>query len=128
MKPVGTTRGPRHAVEYLRGLAEAHVPGYYQQCLRLADDAYMPWGPRLPDALSQWRRVKAAGVHHPKDPEPPVGAQMFWDPGHPSGHVATYMGDGKVVTNMDDGTVGLVKWEKMDEWGPYLGWAPPYYE
>ena len=53
---------------------------------------------------------------------------MFWDPGHAAGHVATYVGDGKAVTNMPDGTVQMINWHRMDDWGPYLGWAPPYYK
>lgn len=128
LHPVGTTRSPARAVAYLLDLAQARTAGYWGQCLRLADDAYMPRGPRVQSALAQWHRAKAADVAHPKDPDPPLGAQMFWDPGHPSGHVATYVGDGKAVTNMPDGTVKAIKWQQMNEWGPYLGWADPYYK
>jgi len=127
-RPVGITRSPEKAVAYLLDLAEQRASGYWRQCLRLADDAYMPKGPRVATALDQWRRAKEAGVAHRKDPYPPVGAQMFWDPGHNAGHVATYVGDDKAVTNMSDGTVKVVAWRKMNEWGPYLGWAPPYYK
>lgn len=128
MRPVGVTRSPQKAVAYLLELAEQRAGGYWRQCLRLADDAYLPEGPRVGTALDQWRRAKSAGVAHLKDPEPPAGAQMFWDPGHAAGHVATYVGDGKAVTNMPDGTVKAVAWRRMNEWGPYLGWAQPYYE
>ncbi len=127
-RPVGTTRSPEEAVKYLVKLAEAGTGGYWGLCLTLADDAYMPDGPRVNNAFAQWYRAKEAGVAHPKDPYPPLGAQMFWDPGHASGHIATYVGDGKAVTNMPDGTVKAIKWHKMDEWGPYLGWADPYYK
>lgn len=128
LRPVGVSRSPAKAVAYLLELAEQRADGYWRQCLRLADDAYMPKGSRVDTALNQWRRAKSAGVAHPKDPEPPLGAQMFWDPGHSAGHVATYVGDDKAVTNMPDGTVKAVAWRRMNEWGPYLGWAPPYYE
>jgi hypothetical protein len=67
-------------------------------------------------------------VAYRKDPYPPLGAQMFWNPGHDSGHIATYVGDGKAVTNMPDGSVKAVKWREMNHWGPYLGWAEPYYK
>jgi hypothetical protein len=53
---------------------------------------------------------------------------MFWDPGHNAGHVATYVGDDRAVTNMPDGSVEMIKWREMNDWGPYLGWAPPYYK
>lgn len=128
VEPTGTTRGPTRAVAYLLELAEARAGGYWDQCLRLADDAYMPRGPRVHSAMAQWQRAKQAGVAHPKDPAPPIGAQMFWDPGHASGHIATYVGDGKAVTNMPDGTVKAIKWREMNDWGPYLGWAQPYYK
>ena len=128
MRPIGTTRAPKKAVEYLRDLAKAHATGYWSQCLKLADDAYMPKGPRLGTAFDQWYRAKKAGLAHPKDRNPPLGAQMFWDPGHNAGHIATYVGDDKAVTNMPDGSVEMIKWREMNDWGPYLGWAPPYYK
>jgi hypothetical protein len=37
------------------------------------------------------------------------------------------VGDGKVVTNMPGGSVEIVDWHELNEWGPYLGWANPYY-
>jgi hypothetical protein len=128
LHPTGTTRSPARAVAYLLELAEDRTAGYWGQCLKLADDAYMPKGPRVQSAFAQWYRAKDAGVAHRKDPDPPLGAQMFWDPGHSSGHVATYVGDGKAVTNMPDGTVKAIKWQDMNDWGPYLGWADPYYK
>ena len=79
-------------------------------------------------SLEEWHRAKDAGVADPKDPDPPVGAQMFWDPGHYAGHIATYVGDGRAVTNMPDGSVKAIKWRSMNDWGPYLGWASPYYK
>lgn len=127
-RTVGTTKSPEHAVKYLLGLADAHAGGYWGLCLQLADDAYMPKGPRVYSAFEQWRRAKDAGVAYPKDEYPPLGAHMFWDPGHASGHIATYVGDGKAVTNMPDGTVKALNWRKMNDWGPYLGWADPYYK
>jgi hypothetical protein len=127
-KPVGVSRSPREAVAYLRELAESGAGGYWNLCLKMADDAYMPRGPRLQSAAAQWKRAKSAGVAYRKDPYPPLGAQMFWNPGHDSGHIATYVGDGKAVTNMPDGSVKAVKWREMNHWGPYLGWAEPYYK
>ncbi|HPJ20354.1 MAG TPA: hypothetical protein PK635_14720, partial [Actinomycetota bacterium] len=70
MRPIGTTRAPNKAVEYLRDLAKVHATGYWSQCLKLADDAYMPKGPRLGTAFDQWYRAKKAGLAHPKDRNP----------------------------------------------------------
>ena len=47
---------------------------------------------------------------------------------NPAGHIATYVGRGLVVTNMPSGRVKIVSWSSVDRWGPYLGWAPPYYK
>lgn len=127
MKSVGATRTTEEAVAFLLEMAEAKAPGYWQQCLRLADDAYMPDGPRVASAALQWERALAAGVARVGETDPPIGAHMFFDPGHASGHIVTYVGDGLVVSNLEDGTVGVVKWHKVPEWGDYLGWAPPYY-
>ena len=32
------------------------------------------------------------------------------------------------LLRLPDGTVKAVAWRRMNEWGPYLGWAQPYYE
>lgn len=128
LDPVGTTRSPGKAVSRLMQMADNKVGGYWGQCQRLADDAYMPRGPRVGTANEQWARAKKAGLAHVKDAYPPLGAQMFWHTDNPAGHVATYVGDGKVVTNMSDGGVKAIRWERLNEWGPYLGWAPPFYK
>jgi len=41
--------------------------------------------------------------------------------------IATYVGNGKAVTNMPGGAVKKINWKKMNSWGYYLGWAEPYY-
>jgi len=41
--------------------------------------------------------------------------------------LATYVGNGKAVTNMPGGAVKKINWKKMNSWGKYLGWAEPYY-
>jgi hypothetical protein len=93
----------------------------------LADNAYQPKRGRTSTALSQWNRAKRHGYGHPRDTNPPVGAQMFWKTSNPAGHIATYVGNGKAVTNMPGGKVKKIDWKKMNSWGPYLGWAEPYY-
>lgn len=124
----GTTHSARAAVSRLKRWAAGGVGGYHNQCLRLADDAYGVVSGRTSTALAQWGRARRAGVAHPGSRDIPLGAQMFWRSSHPAGHVATYVGDGKVVSNLPGGAVAVVKWRAMDEWGPYLGWAPPYYK
>lgn len=127
VRTYGTRFSSKQAVARLKQWAKQGVGGYPDQCLRLADDAYGASGPRTTTALAQWSRARDAGLAQEGSRDIPVGAQMFWRTSHPAGHIATYVGGGKVVTNMPGGRVEIVDWHKLNEWGPYLGWAPPYY-
>lgn len=98
-------------------------------CLGFVDDAYDPNGGRMPTAIAQWYRAKSAGVAHPGDRTPPVGAHMFWWSGNAARHIGMYAGGGMVLTTgAFGGRVGLRTQEDMDAWGPYLGWAEAYYD
>ena len=127
MRTKGTTYSPEKAADRLENWAENGLSGYHNKCLQLADNAYQPKGGRTSTALSQWNRAKRHGYAHPGDRTPPVGAQMFWKTSHPAGHIATYVGNGKAVTNMPGGKVKKIDWKVMNNWGPYLGWAEPFY-
>jgi len=123
----GTRRSGRQAVAWaMRWIGGGSE--YQHQCLRFVDDAYQPSGDRVGTAIAQWYRAVDAGVGHPGDRTPPIGAQVFWRSGNPARHIALYAGDGLVVTTDADGYhVGLVTMDYLDGWGPYLGWASPYY-
>lgn len=127
MQAHGTRFGPTKAADRLESWARKGVSGYHNQCLRLADNAYQPKSGRTSTALAQWHRAQKHGYAHKKDRNPPVGAQMFWRTSNPAGHIATYVGNGKAVTNMPGGKVKKINWRVMNKWGPYLGWADPYY-
>lgn len=127
MRTRGTRFGPKKAADRLESWAKRGASGYHNQCLRLADNAYQPKGRRTSTALSQWQRARKHGFAHAKDRKPPVGAQMFWRTSNPAGHIATYVGNGKAVTNMPGGRVKKINWKVMNKWGPYLGWAEPFY-
>jgi cell wall-associated NlpC family hydrolase len=99
--------------------------GYHNGCLRLTDNAYGASN-RVSTALRQWYRAKKAGYGH-SNRLAPVGAQLFWRTSNPAGHVATYVGRGKVVTNVPGGRIKVMSWSSVDRWGPFLGWAEPYY-
>ena len=122
----GTRFGPLSAVKRLKAWARHGRSGYHNGCLRLADDAYQPVSGRTGTALGQWRRALRNGYGH-RNRLAPVGAQLFWRTSNPAGHVATYVGNGKVVSNMPGGRVKMVSWKLIDRWGPYQGWAEPFY-
>lgn len=122
----GTRFSPLSAVKRLKAWARHGRSGYHNGCLRLADDAYQPVSGRTGTALGQWRRALRNGYGH-RNRLAPVGAQLFWRTSNPAGHVATYVGNGKVVSNMPGGRVKMVSWKLIDRWGPYQGWAEPFY-
>ena len=107
------------------------------------------WGHRdsgYETALDHWNEMIKAGVGHPNDISPPVGALLFWggnakDP-HPMGHVAVYVGkfldpaDKKVkdyvISNWYGGlstanvykmTLGEIASDNFN----YLGWSEPIF-
>jgi hypothetical protein len=125
MRAIGTRYTPLTAVSRLMSWARQGQRGYHNGCLRLADNAYGA-NNRVSTALRQWYRAKRAGYGH-VNRNAPVGAQLFWRTSNPAGHIATYVGRGRVVTNVPGGRVKVVRWSTLDRWGPYLGWAEPYY-
>lgn len=126
LRTKGVRYSPTTAVFRLMNWARQGRAGYHNGCLRLADDAYGIRYGRTSTALRQWYRARKAGFGH-TNRMAPIGAQLFWRTSNPAGHVATYVGRGLVVTNMPGGRVKMVSWGTLDRWGPYLGWAEPYY-
>lgn len=124
MRTKRTGRTPAQAVAWLN--KHLGMGGVFNQCLRLADDAYNPTGGRLPRAIDQWNRAKKAGYAHPGDRNPPPGAQVFWWSSNPARHIATAVGGGYIIGNVGD-TVQKKKFSFYNGYGPYLGWAEPYY-
>lgn len=127
MRTRGTRFSPNRAVNRLERWAKRGTNGYHNQCLRLADNAYQPKGHRTSTALNQWHRAMKRGFAHSGNRRPAIGAQMFWRTSNPAGHIATYVGNGRAVTNMPGGKVKKIKWKRMNSWGRYLGWAEPFY-
>lgn len=103
----------------------------YRKCDHLSGDI---WGYEdfsgYETAAVHWRTAVKSGLAHKRDKEPPLGALLFWDSG-PEGHVATYIGNGRVVTNFTGpaGTnVYIVQADLFEQYGyEYLGWAVPVY-
>jgi hypothetical protein len=129
----GELPGSEAAVSRAMGLVGQH--GYYQLCARLAANI---WGrPRAGyvSAAEQWSQMVASGNAR-FDRRPPLGALVFWDTGGVYGHVAVYVGAGRIVSNdirdefPGEGGVYLVDLTAIEaEWGAtYLGWTPPIYQ
>ena len=72
---------------------------YYELCLQLCGDAYAKAGypfKRYGSAIQAYNAMRRKVQRSDKK-----GALMFWDarPTRPNGHVAIYIGDGRVVTS-----------------------------
>ena len=108
--------------------------GYFQLCARLAANIWGRGRSGYASASDQWSEMVASGNAHP-DRRPPLGALLFWSTSGPSGHVAVYVGGGRIVSNdiadqwPGEGGVYLVDVSEIEaRWGArYLGWAPPVY-
>jgi cell wall-associated NlpC family hydrolase len=106
----------------------------FNKCDHLAGDI---WGYEYASgylsAATHWATAKKQGIAKFDDREPPLGALLFWDTGRVFGHVATYIGNGQVVTNSSSGEFGpdvyvvsADMYEELYGWD-YLGWADPVF-
>lgn len=124
---VGVGRSPKEAIQWALQHLGAGTE-YNGQCLRFVDQAYAVTGRKQNRAIDQWTAALAAGKGHPGDTNPPIGAHLFWLSSNPARHIAIYAGQGMVIsTGVNGGRVGLVPWDYFAGYGPYLGWATPYY-
>ncbi|MEU5900341.1 peptidase M23 [Streptomyces venezuelae] len=75
--------------------------------------------------------VVPASMRHDGDRHPPPGALMYWDTGHRAGHIAVYIGNGKIVSNdvKRNHYVDIVPADAPEkQWGArYVGWTPPVF-
>lgn len=104
----------------------------FNKCDHLAGDI---WGYEEASgyysAMTHWETAVSQGIAKFDDKEPPLGALLFWETGRPFGHVATYIGNGMVVTNAG-GEYGSNVYIYYADWYDlvgyeYLGWAPPVF-
>jgi hypothetical protein len=104
----------------------------FNKCDHLAGDI---WGYEEASgyysAMTHWQTAVSQGIAVYGDKEPPLGALLFWETGRPFGHVATYIGNGMVVTNAG-GEYGSNVYIYYADWYDgvgykYLGWAPPVF-
>lgn len=101
----------------------------YQLCDHLAGDI---WGytesSGYYSAKTHWATAVSQGIAHPGDKNPPLGALLFFDNNPEYGHVATYVGNGMVVSNWQGSPHGNnVYLMHADATAGYLGWAYPVF-
>ncbi|WP_424892927.1 peptidase M23 [Streptomyces sp. XH2] len=128
---VKNPRDTAGAIAYAKQQAESHNGEWYQRCLAFTAIAYGRGSSGTNYAIDHYTDVMPQNMRHDKDRNPPPGALMFWDTHHRAGHVAIYVGDGKVASNdiVTPGEISIVPATDIEsKWGAeYLGWSPPYY-
>ncbi|MEU7153819.1 peptidase M23 [Streptomyces sp. NPDC045456] len=127
---VKNPRSTADAIKWAKGQAENGSAEWYRACLAFVAQVY-GWGySGVPYAQDHYHQMPAA-MKHDKARNPPPGALMYWDTGQRAGHVAVYLGGGKIASNdiLRPGYIDVVDATDIErKWGAtYLGWAPPYF-
>ncbi|NUW02898.1 peptidase M23 [Streptomyces sp. CAI 127] len=127
---VKNPRSAEDAIRWARREAETGSKQWFRWCLRFVAAAYGRKSAGSRFAIGHYRSMPEE-MKHDGDRNPPPGALMYWDTGSEAGHVALYLGNGKIASN-DIKRVGYI--DVVDatdietKWGStYLGWAPPYF-
>ncbi|MFF8993987.1 peptidase M23 [Streptomyces sp. NPDC014983] len=133
-KQTWTLHNPRSVADAI-AWAEAHAGAnstgdWYQRCLAFTANVYGWSYSGVIYAIDHYT-VEPASMRHDGDRHPPPGALMYWDTGHRAGHIAVYLGNGKIASNdilrpgyIDVVDAGLIE----SKWGAkYVGWTPPYF-
>jgi hypothetical protein len=131
-------KNPRTAAEAIAWAKQAAASGdskWYNLCLSFVAHAYGWPASGTATALKQWNELPGS-MQHQGDRNPPPGALLFWkhkgSSASDAGHVAIYLGDGKIASNdiVSKGKISIVPVGDIEKkWGQqYLGWSPPYFK
>ncbi|MFB7234866.1 hypothetical protein ACFCXK_08810 [Streptomyces sp. NPDC056269] len=128
-----SVRNPRStaaAIAWARREAVSGGRNWYRACLAFVARTYGWSYSGVQYAVDHYWQMPAA-LRHDRDRRPPPGALMYWDTGQRAGHVALYLGGGKIASNdiRRKGYIDVVDAGDIESvWGAtYLGWAPPYF-
>ncbi|MFF5924175.1 peptidase M23 [Streptomyces flavochromogenes] len=128
-----SVRNPRStaaAIQWAENEAATGGRDWFALCLAFVARVYGWSYSGVPYAIDHYREMPPV-MKHDKDRNPPPGALMYWDTGKRAGHVAIYLGDGKIASNdiARPGYIDVVPATDIEtKWGAtYLGWAPPYF-
>jgi hypothetical protein len=127
-------KNPRSVDEAIAWAKKHSGPGssadWYQRCLAFTAIVYGWQFSGVNYAIDHYQVVPKS-MQHDGDRHPPAGALMYWDTGHRAGHIAVYLGNGKVASNdiLRPGYIDVVDAELFEtKWGAkYIGWTPPVF-
>lgn len=127
---VKNPRATEQAIAWARDQAKTGGRDWYRACLAFVAQTYGWSFSGVSYAIDHYHAMPA-NMRHDGDREPPPGALMYWDTGQRAGHVALYLGDGKIASNdiKRPGYIDVVSATDIEsKWGAkYVGWAPPYF-
>jgi cell wall-associated NlpC family hydrolase len=127
---VKNPRSTEEAIAWAENESKIGGPDWYRACLAFVARAYGWNFSGTMYAIDHYREMPAS-MKHDKDRNPPPGALMYWETGGRAGHVAVYLGDGKIASNdiVRPGYIDVVPATDIEtKWGStYVGWAPPYF-
>lgn len=127
--PRKNPRSCKEAVDYAVSMVHKECI-WYRMCLGATAVEYGWNVSGIASAIQQWHTLDRMGWSHPGDRDPPVGALLYWA-GGTYGHIAIYIGGGKIVSNdiKRGGCMDIAEWDAPEtQWGQrYLGWTEPYY-
>ncbi|MEU7107471.1 peptidase M23 [Streptomyces sp. NPDC046215] len=119
------------AIRWAKDEAASGRKDWFAMCLAFTAATYGRGSSGTNYAIDHYQDVMPKNLRHDGDRNPPPGALMFWDTGHRAGHVALYVGDGKIASNdiVTPGAISIVPATDIEtKWNAkYLGWSPPYY-
>lgn len=129
-KYVKNPRSAAEAIAWAENEAKTGGRDWYRACLAFVARSYGWSYSGVTYAIDHYKNMPDSQKHD-GDRNPPPGALMYWDTGHRAGHVAIYLGDGKIASN-DIKRVGYIDVVPATDietvWGAkYVGWAPPYF-
>lgn len=135
-KKVKNPRSTTEAIKWARKQRTDGTTGWDGKCLNFVARTY-GWqasGATSKNhawALEHYKNSIPDSWKHDKDRHPVPGALMYWDTGSKFGHVALYVGHGKVASTdiKRQGMVDIVDARTIErKWNAkYVGWAPPYF-
>ncbi|MFF9908798.1 peptidase M23 [Streptomyces olivaceus] len=127
---VKNPRSTADAIAWAKKEAETGGKKWYRKCLAFVAITYGWSYSGVQYAVDHYHEMPA-DMKRDKERRPPPGALMYWDTGQRAGHVAVYLGDGKIASNdiRRPGYIDIVPATEIEKkWGAkYLGWAPPYF-
>lgn len=129
-KSVRNPSTTEQAVAAARAEAKSGSNEWFRRCLAFVAEMYGWNYSGVVYAIDHYREMPKQ-MRNDGDRNPPPGALMYWTTGQRAGHVAIYLGDGKIASNdiKRPGYIDIVDATAPEkEWiATYVGWAPPHF-